>query len=180
MTRRMTDEARNGYQQSGRRKSSLADTLAGIPPTAFRLSPSDTAVAHRRATTSPILLGKIMNPVTFKLARTVCAASLTALTFASAVHAQTTAPTAAMPAMRKAEMQKGMMGSDGMQKMQMTGDTDKDFAMMMKIHHQQAVDMAQMELKDGKSPAMKKMAKQIISAQKKEIAMFDQWLAKAK
>jgi uncharacterized protein (DUF305 family) len=40
--------------------------------------------------------------------------------------------------------------------------------------------MAQMELKDGKSPAMKKMAKQIISAQKKEIAMFDQWLAKAK
>ena len=135
-----------------------------------------------------------MNRITFKLARTVCASSLTALTFASALQAQTTAPTApaaAMPAMPKAEMQKGMMGSDGMkqsmmtgmdsmQKMQMTGDTDKDFAMMMKMHHQQAVDMAQMQLKDGKSPAMKKMATQIIAAQKKEIAMFDKWLAKAK
>ncbi|MBC7710406.1 MAG: DUF305 domain-containing protein [Rhizobacter sp.] len=72
------------------------------------------------------------------------------------------------------------MGMDGMQKMQMTGDTDKDFAMMMKMHHQQAVDMAQMELEGGKSPAMKKMAKQIIAAQKKEIAMFDKWLAQAK
>ena len=135
-----------------------------------------------------------MNRINFKFARTVCAASLTALTFASALQAQTTAPTApvaAMPAMPKAEMQKGMMGSegmkqsmmmgmDGMQKMQMSGDTDKDFAMMMKMHHQQAVDMAQMQLKDGKSPAMKKMAKEIISAQKKEIAMFDKWLAKAK
>ena len=30
-----------------------------------------------------------------------------------------------------------MMGMDGMQKMAMTGDTDKDFAMMMKMHHQQ-------------------------------------------
>lgn len=33
---------------------------------------------------------------------------------------------------------------------------------------------------DGKSPEMKKMATQIISAQKREIAMFDKWLAKAK
>ena len=73
-----------------------------------------------------------------------------------------------------------MTGMDSMQKMPMTGNIDKDFAMMMKIHHQQALDMAQMELKDGKSPAMKKMAKQIIAAQKKEVAMFDQWLAKEK
>lgn len=73
-----------------------------------------------------------------------------------------------------------MTGMDSMQKMPMSGDTDKDFAMMMKIHHQQAVDMAQMELANGKSPAMKTMAKQIIAAQKKEIANFDQWLAKQK
>ena len=33
-----------------------------------------------------------------------------------------------------------------MQKMNMSGDTDKDFAMMMKIYHQGAVDMAEMEL----------------------------------
>ena len=138
-----------------------------------------------------------MNQPSLKFVRTMCAGSLAAIAFTSVVHAQTAAPAApaatmpAMPAMPKADMAKGMMGSDGMkqsmmmgmdgmQKMQMTGDTDKDFAMMMKMHHQQAVDMAQMELKDGKSPEMKKMAKQIISAQKKEIAMFDKWLAKAK
>jgi len=79
------------------------------------------------------------------------------------------------------DMKQSMMkGMDGMQKMQMSGDVDKDFAMMMKMHHQQALNMAQMELDNGKSPEMKAMAKQIIAAQKKEIAMFDQWLAKQK
>ena len=78
-------------------------------------------------------------------------------------------------------MKQSMMGSmDGMKNMQMSGDTDKDFAMMMKIHHQGAVDMAQMELAHGKSPAMKDMAKKIIAAQKKEIAQFDRWLATQK
>ena len=80
-----------------------------------------------------------------------------------------------------ADMKQSMMsGMDGMQKMQMSGDTDKDFAMMMKIHHQGALDMAQMELTHGKSPIMKAMAKNIIAAQKKEIAQFDRWLATQK
>ena len=77
------------------------------------------------------------------------------------------------------EMKQAMMaGMDGMEKMTITGDTDCDFAMMMKMHHQQAVDMANMELAHGKSSAMKAMARQIIAAQKKEIAQFDRWLAK--
>ncbi len=79
------------------------------------------------------------------------------------------------------DMKKSMMsGMDNMQKMQMSGDIDRDFAMMMKIHHQGAVDMAEMELAHGKSPAMKAMAKKIIAAQKKEIAEFDRWLATKK
>ena len=73
-----------------------------------------------------------------------------------------------------------MMGMDDMQKMTMSGNVDKDFAMMMKMHHQQALNMAQMELDHGKSPEMKAMAKQIIAAQKKEIAEFDKWIAKQK
>ena len=73
-----------------------------------------------------------------------------------------------------------MMGMDGMNKMTMSGDIDKDFAMMMKIHHQQAVDMSEMQMAHGKSTEMKAMAKQIIAAQKKEIATFDRWLAKQK
>jgi uncharacterized protein (DUF305 family) len=95
----------------------------------------------------------------------------------------TTMPSKDMPhsMMGSDSMRQSMMkGMDGMQKMPMSGDTDKDFAMMMKMHHQQGVDMAQMEIDHGKSPAMKKMAKQIIAAQNKEIAQFDVWLAKQK
>jgi uncharacterized protein (DUF305 family) len=72
-------------------------------------------------------------------------------------------------------MMRGMMS---MQDMKLSGDTDKDFAMMMKMHHQQALDMAQMELDHGKSPEMKAMARKIIAAQKKEIAEFEQWMKK--
>jgi uncharacterized protein (DUF305 family) len=76
------------------------------------------------------------------------------------------------------QMHQQMMG--GMQKMQgmqPSGDTDKDFAMMMRMHHQSAVEMAQLELKEGKSPELKSMARKIIQSQKKEIAQFDKWLA---
>jgi uncharacterized protein (DUF305 family) len=67
-----------------------------------------------------------------------------------------------------------------MESMKTTGDPDRDFAMMMKMHHQGAIDMAQMELKSGKDASLKAMAKKIIAAQQKEIKEFDQWLAKHK
>lgn len=69
--------------------------------------------------------------------------------------------------------------NDKMSSMPMTGNPDIDFAMMMRIHHQGAIDMAQAELRDGKAPQMRKMANEIISAQKKEIAEIDKFLAKA-
>lgn len=79
------------------------------------------------------------------------------------------------------DMRSSMMGTmKGMESMKMSGDTDRDFAMMMKMHHQGAIDMAQMELKSGKDPKMKAMAKRIIEAQQKEIKEFDDWLAKGK
>ncbi len=58
-----------------------------------------------------------------------------------------------------------------------SGDIDYDFAVMMRIHHQGAVDMARMELEKGKDAQMKALAKDIIAAQEKEIAQFDQWIA---
>ena len=75
---------------------------------------------------------------------------------------------------------KAMMkdNNDKMTSMQMTGKPDIDFAMMMRMHHQGAIEMARAVLKDGKEPQMKKMAKDIIAAQKKEIADFDKFLAK--
>jgi len=142
-----------------------------------------------------------MNCQTLKSSRTLLLAPLAALCLLSAsAQAQTTPSTSTpqghmpqgqMPQgqMPQGHMQQGgsdgmrksmMSGMDSMQKMPMSGDTDKDFAMMMKIHHQQAVDMAQMQLDHGKAPEMKAMARQIIVAQKKEIAQFDQWLATKK
>ena len=77
------------------------------------------------------------------------------------------------------EMKKSMMsGMDGMQKMQMSGDTDKDFAMLMKMHHQQALEMAKPEIAHGKSPELKAMARKIIKDQTKEIAQLDAWMKK--
>ena len=75
---------------------------------------------------------------------------------------------------------KAMMKSnnDKMSSMAMTGNSDVDFAMMMRIHHQGAIDMAQVELRDGKDAQMRKMATDIIAAQKKEIAKFDTFLTK--
>ena len=74
-------------------------------------------------------------------------------------------------------MMKGMMEMDAMS---MTGDTDRDFAAMMRIHHQGAVDMAEAELHHGKDATMRGMAKKIIDSQKKEIKEFDRWLAEHK
>lgn len=110
---------------------------------------------------------------------------------AAAAQAQTpppTAPGAAMPhdhiqqgAAAPHDMQESMKGCmDNMQKMPMTGDADHDFATMMKMHHEKGIEMAKMELTNGKSPAMKAMATQIIAAQNKEIADLDKWLAKQK
>ena len=73
-----------------------------------------------------------------------------------------------------------MAGMKDMDSMKMTGNTDRDFATMMKIHHQGAIDMAQMELKHGKDRKMRGMAKRIIDAQQKEIKEFDRWLATQK
>ena len=76
-----------------------------------------------------------------------------------------------MPAMMKGN-------HDMMSAVQMTGKPDVDFALMMRVHHQGAIDMAQAQLRDGKAPEMRKLAKDIIAAQKKEIAQLDRFLAK--
>ncbi|OSZ77122.1 hypothetical protein CAP36_11950 [Chitinophagaceae bacterium IBVUCB2] len=67
-----------------------------------------------------------------------------------------------------------------MNSMTMTGNVDKDFVMMMKVHHEAAVEMAQNEVSHGKKYDMKKMAQKIIEDQNKEIKEFNDWLAKNK
>ncbi len=69
------------------------------------------------------------------------------------------------------DMQKGMQ-------VEMSGDADKDFVGMMIPHHQGAIDMAKIELQYGKDASLRKLAKAIVQAQEKEIALMKGWQAK--
>ena len=75
---------------------------------------------------------------------------------------------------------KAMMkeNNDKMASVKTSGNPDVDFAQMMRIHHQGAIDMAQSQLRDGKDPQLLSMAQDIISAQKKEIAVLDAFLVR--
>jgi uncharacterized protein (DUF305 family) len=65
----------------------------------------------------------------------------------------------------------------GMSNIQYTGDADRDFVAHMIPHHEGAVEMAKVELKYGKDAQLRKLAKDIIAAQDKEIAFMKKWLA---
>lgn len=56
-----------------------------------------------------------------------------------------------------------------MQSMQMTGDPDHDFAMMMKMHHQGAIDMSNIELSKGTNANLKQVAQETINESQKDI-----------
>lgn len=59
-----------------------------------------------------------------------------------------------------------------------TGKADPDFVSGMISHHQGAIDMAKVELQYGTDPELKRLAKNIISAQEKEIAFMQSWQRK--
>ena len=75
----------------------------------------------------------------------------------------------------KSYMQSMQGMQDAMAAMTPTNDPNKDFVMMMKPHHQAAVEMAQTYLKYGSDPMLKQMAKDIVSSQNKEIAEMNAW-----
>jgi hypothetical protein len=87
-----------------------------------------------------------------------------------------------MPSMDGAsEAQRGLMQATmALQDAMMTGmtanDPDVAFACAMIPHHQSAIEMAKVELSDGKAGPMRAMAQAIIDAQQREIAELTQWL----
>ena len=115
---------------------------------------------------------------TFLSALVLCAAA----TAAQAQHQGHGAPTtpatptaAATPSTAEFEAGAARMHSD--MAIAYTGNTDIDFARGMIPHHQGAIDMARVQLRHGKDPAMRKLARDVIKAQEKEIQFLRQWLA---
>lgn len=53
--------------------------------------------------------------------------------------------------------------------MRMTGDVDTDFAIMMSMHHQQAIKMVDVLVKHGDDAKLKAMARKMKAAQQQEI-----------
>lgn len=56
------------------------------------------------------------------------------------------------------------------------GDFDYDFANLMIMHHQMAIDMSRLEIQKGSDPTIKKMANGIIAAQEIEVKEMQQFI----
>ena len=70
-------------------------------------------------------------------------------------------------------MQRMHSMSDSMAMMHMTGDPDYDFAMMMKMHHMAAIDMATQELANGNDSVIKNLSQMMKDAQMMEVQVLD-------
>jgi uncharacterized protein (DUF305 family) len=88
----------------------------------------------------------------------------------------------AMPPMEGAsESQQALMHAtmalqDAMMLGMTAADPDVAFACAMIPHHRSAIEMAKVELQDGKAGPMRDMAQAIIDAQEREIAELTHWL----
>ena len=88
------------------------------------------------------------------------------LVLSSSATVAQAAPSGAMGAM----MASSKKMTANMMQVKMSGDPDSDFTAMMIPHHQGAIDMANIELKYGKNPELRKAAQKMIADQTKEIA----------
>ena len=80
----------------------------------------------------------------------------------------------AMPGHSEGSMELHRIMTEGQKApMPMSGDVDKDFATMMSMHHQMAIDMADVLLKSGSNSELKAMAAKMKTAQQEEIRQLE-------
>jgi len=91
-----------------------------------------------------------------------------------------TQPALAQPSASNTMMKSMQSGMSRMMAMKITGDPDHDFATMMRIHHEGAVEMAGIELKQGKDAPTKALASRIRVANQREIKEMTQFLGSHK
>jgi uncharacterized protein (DUF305 family) len=103
---------------------------------------------------------------------------LALLISAPAVALAQHAPSAGGQAAANAYAEANTRMMEGMHALQPTGDSDRDFVMMMIPHHQGAIDMARIQLQYGNDPELRAMAEKIIADQEREIAEMKDWQAK--
>ncbi|AOK54943.1 DUF305 domain-containing protein [Burkholderia stagnalis] len=114
-----------------------------------------------------------------------CACAITAalaatLALPAAAQLRPSAPAVAsmadVPAQAFRRADRRMMDAmDAMDAAPYTGDVDRDFVAHMAPHHQGAIDMAHVELKYGKDPALRRLANRIVAMQRDEIAQMARW-----
>lgn len=126
-----------------------------------------------------ISLKTTFTALTLTCATALISGVLAACSKAPSTQTQTPNITAATPASSKQDMtQSGMGGMDHSMSMDLgPADTNYDLRFIdgMTVHHQGAVNMAQDVLKQSKRPEMKKLATNIIAAQKREINQMKEW-----
>lgn len=124
------------------------------------------------------------------IAALALATALTGLGAAAWAQSQSAAPADTKQTMPMMQMPAGATATESaqaymaamnklfeeMSAMQMTGDPDMDFAMMMIPHHQSAIAMAEELLKSGKDENLKKMAEKMKADQEKEVGELQKWL----
>jgi len=110
------------------------------------------------------------------IALTLTVAAAVADNHTHADHADHSAPAAASDSTKAYDEANRKM--HGGMAIDFSGDADIDFARGMIPHHQGAVDMAEVQIKYGKDPELRKLAEDIVAAQKIEIAFMEAWLKK--